>query len=37
MRGLMMGMAAMAALAGAQPAAADTDSDWWEFAGKIAP
>lgn len=37
MRGLMMGMAAMAALAGAQPAAADTVSDWWEFAGKIAP
>jgi len=37
MRAMMMGMAAAAALAGAQPAAADTVSDWWEFAGRIAP
>lgn len=37
MRAMMMGLAAAAALAGAQPAAADTVSDWWEFSGRIAP
>ena len=37
MRRLMMGMAAVAALMCAQPAAADTVADWWEFANKIAP
>ena len=35
MRGLLMG--AVAALALVQPAAADTVSDWWEFANKISP
>lgn len=37
MRKILMGMAAAAALAFAQPAAADTVSDWWEFANKLAP
>ncbi len=37
MRRVMMGMAALAALASAQPASADTVADWWEFANKIAP
>lgn len=37
MRRVMMGMAAVAALMCAQPATADTVSDWWEFANKIAP
>ena len=33
----VMGMAAVAALTWVQPANADTVSDWWEFASKIAP
>ena len=37
MRRLMMGMAATAALVFASPAAADTVSDWWEFANRLAP
>lgn len=37
MRKMMMGMAVIAAVATAQPAAADTVSDWWEFANKTAP
>ncbi|HEX8660752.1 MAG TPA: vanadium-dependent haloperoxidase, partial [Brevundimonas sp.] len=37
MRNVLMGIAAVAALLCAQPAAADTVSDWWEFANKIAP
>ncbi|HYC75169.1 vanadium-dependent haloperoxidase [Brevundimonas sp.] len=37
MRRMMMGMAALAALASGQPASADTVTDWWEFANKIAP
>ena len=35
MRTALMG--AVAALALAQPAAADTVTDWWEFANKISP
>ncbi|HEU0079039.1 MAG TPA: hypothetical protein VFQ76_15405, partial [Longimicrobiaceae bacterium] len=30
-------MAAVAAMVFAQPAAADTVCDWWEFANRIAP
>ncbi|HEY0600326.1 vanadium-dependent haloperoxidase [Brevundimonas sp.] len=37
MRAMMMGMAALAALTAAQPANADTVSDWWEFSSRIAP
>lgn len=37
MRRVMMGMAAVAALTWVQPANADTVSDWWEFANRIAP
>jgi len=35
MRKAAMGMAAVAALVFAQPAAADTVSDWWEFANRM--
>jgi hypothetical protein len=37
MRKILMGLAATAALVVAQPAAADTVSDWWEFANKVSP
>ena len=37
MRKILMGMVAAAALVLAQPAAADTVSDWWELANKVAP
>ena len=37
MRNVITGMAAAAALVFAQPAAADTVCDWWEFANKLAP
>ena len=38
MRRAILGMAAAAAaLAFAQPASADTVSDWWEFANKVSP
>ncbi|GLS01696.1 hypothetical protein GCM10007859_17110 [Brevundimonas denitrificans] len=37
MRNVIMGITVAAALVFAQPAAADTVSDWWEFANKLAP
>ena len=37
MRNVIMGITAAAALVFAQPATADTVSDWWEFANKLAP
>ena len=37
MRKLLLGLVSLAALAAAQPAAADTVSDWWEFANRSAP
>ncbi|MEA3065988.1 MAG: hypothetical protein QOJ27_2445 [Sphingomonadales bacterium] len=36
MRGLYLGFAATAALVAAQPAAADTVSDWWDFGARLA-
>ena len=37
MRNVIMGITVAAALVFAQPATADTVSDWWEFANKLAP
>ena len=37
MRNVIMGITVAAALDFAQPATADTVSDWWEFANKLAP